>query len=390
MGIINSNISANKNLFFEVLDVPIYCNLLWQSPEAARSCPKGDIKLAFDEYTGMIRNIAFDEDKLDYDQDYENSLHYSPRFQEYAQSLASDLVDSYQLHEKDIIEIGCGKGDFLFSLCTLGNNRGIGFDPTYVPRPEHKHVKDQIQFIQDYYSERYSDYQANLVVCRHTLEHIFDPAKLLKPLRKAIGSRLHTAVFFEVPNGLDTFRQLAIWDIIYEHCCYYVPTSLAQVMSSYGFQVQKVYETYEGQFLCVEALPVEEDQVEIEIPVKELETLKSDLDQFATRFKSKMEIWEQKLLELDQNSQRVVAWGAGSKGVTFLNILKSQHVVEYVVDLNPRKQGKYIPGTGQEIIGPDFLQKYQPDTVIVMNPIYNGEISQMLANLGCQANLISV
>lgn len=390
MGTINSNILTEKDVFFEVLNVPIYCNLLWQSSEAARSCPKGDIKLAFDDCTGMIRNIAFDEDKLDYDQDYENSLHYSPRFQEYAQSLASDLVNSYQLHEKDIIEIGCGKGDFLFSLCTLGNNRGIGFDPTYVPRPELENTRKKIQFIRDYYSEIYSDYQADLVVCRHTLEHIFEPSKLLNPLRKAIGDRLQTAIFFEVPNGLDTFRQLAIWDIIYEHCCYYVPISLKQAISSCGFQVQNIYETYEGQFLCIEAIPVEENQVRVEAPAKELEALKSDLEQFSVRFESKMKVWEQKLLELDQSSQRVVAWGAGSKGVTFLNLLKNQHVVEYVVDLNPRKQGKYIPGTGQEIVGPDFLQHYRPDTVIVMNPIYSNEISQMLTNLGCQANLISV
>lgn len=386
----DNSTTSDQEIFFEILEVPIYCNLLWPSSETARNCPKGDIKLAFDQSSGMIRNIAFDPSKLAYDQDYENSLHYSPRFQEYAQSLASDLVKAYQLQDKHIIEIGCGKGDFLFSLCKLGHNKGTGFDPTYVPRSEHQALGSKLQFIQDYYSERYSDYQADLIVCRHTLEHVFDPGKLLKPLRRAIGNHLHTAVFFEVPNGLDTFHQLAIWDIIYEHCCYYVPLSLVQVFNHYGFHIQKIYETYEEQFLCIEALPIREIKNEVKSSVQELQGLKADLDQFSERFKSKITAWEKKLFELGREEQRVILWGAGSKGVTFLNILQNKDVIDFIVDLNPRKQGKYVPGTGHRIVPPEFLREYEPDTVIVMNPIYDGEIKQMLLDLGCETNLISV
>jgi SAM-dependent methyltransferase len=386
----NADISADLEVFFTMLDVPVYCNLLWRSPEAARNCPKGDIKLAFDSSTGMIVNVAFDPAKLDYNLDYENSLHYSPRFQEYAQFLANSLVESHRLDNKDIIEVGCGKGDFLVSLCTLGDNRGIGFDPTYVPRAEHQLLGDRVQFIQDYYSEHYKDYQADLIVCRHTLEHIPNPADLLQPLRRAIGDRLHTAVFFEVPNGLDTFRRLAIWDIIYEHCCYFVSGSLEQAFAAHGFQVQQVKETYEGQFLCLEALPAGEDLASTEISVEEMETLRRDLDSFTLRFNAKIEVWEQKLSQMAAEAQRAVVWGAGSKGVTFLNLLKNQDVVEYIVDLNPRKQGKYLPGTGQKIVSPEFLREYQPEVVIVMNPIYMGEIEQMLADLGCESDLFCV
>jgi C-methyltransferase C-terminal domain/Methyltransferase domain len=386
----HSDISADLEIFFSMLDVPVYCNHLWRSPEAARNCPKGDIKLAFDKRTGAIVNVAFDPAKLDYNIDYENSLHYSPRFQEYAQSLANDLVERHRLDGKTIIEVGCGKGDFLVSLCALGNNRGIGFDPTYVPRPEHQPIADRVTFIQDYYSERYQNYQADLIVCRHTLEHIPNPAELLKPLRRAIGDRLETAVFFEVPNGLDTFRRLAIWDIIYEHCCYYIPSSLVQAFASHGFQVQQVYETYEGQFLCLEALPISEEQANIEVPEKEIETLRSDLDSFTLRFQAKIADWEQNLSQIAAKGQRAVVWGAGSKGVTFLNILKNQSVIEYIVDLNPRKQGKYLPGTGQKIVPSEFLRQYQPDVVIVMNPIYRDEIGQMLADMGCKSDLICV
>lgn len=384
------NSPPNLEVFFEMLDVPIYCNLLWSQQEAAKNCPKGDIRLAFNPSNGLISNIAFDPTKLDYDRDYENSLHYSSRFQQYAQSLTEDLVECYQLDNKDIIEIGCGKGDFLVSLCELGNSRGIGFDPTYIPRSEHEHMSDRVTIIQDFYSEKYRDYQADLICCRHTLEHVTNPENLLKPLRQAIGDRLKTAVFFEVPNSLHTFRNLAIWDIIYEHCLYFVPTSLIEAFISHGFKVEKVREVFDGQFICLEATPVESDRVIYSQEVESLETLKQDLAVFKDKFQATVDNWVNKLIHFEAEEKKVVVWGAGSKGVTFLNIFKDRGSIDYIVDLNPRKQGMYLPGSGQKIVPPAFLQNYQPDVVIVMNPIYIDEIRQSIANLGLSPELICV
>lgn len=379
------------DVFFEMLDVPVYCNLLWSEQQAARSCPRGDIKLAFCSSCGFITNVAFDPAKLGYSQDYENSLHYSPRFQEYAQSLAARLVERHNLYDKDIIEIGCGKGDFLISLCELGNNRGVGFDPSYVARSEHRQMEDQVQFIQDFYSDRYADYQGDVICCRHTLEHIPHPADLLKKVRQAIGERLNTVVFFEVPNALHTFRHLAVWDIIYEHCCYFVPASLAQAFSTCGFQICDLSEAFEGQFLCLEALPTGGGIASsTEGRLDEVEPLTRDIAAFTAKFQAKVETWKKKLAQIAQARQRAVVWGAGSKGVTFLNLLKNQNSIEYVVDINPRKQGMYVAGTGQQVKPPEFLQGYQPDVVIVMNPIYESEIRQLTTGWGLTPEFISV
>lgn len=381
--------SRDLELFFEMLDVPVYCNLLWTEREAARNCPKGDIKLAFCHSCGFITNVAFDPAKLGYNRDYENSLHYSPRFQQYADSLAADLVERHHLYNKDIIEIGCGKGDFLISLCELGNNRGIGFDPSYVPRKEHDPLADRVKFIQDYYSQQYKNYQADLIVCRHTLEHVTNPADLLEPLRQAIGDRLDTPVFFEVPNALYTFRHLAIWDIIYEHCSYFVPTSLKQTFSHCGFVPQEVREVFDGQFICLESLPAN-GQIASSDRADEIEVLSKDIANFKTKFDALVETWREKLGKMARLGQKVVIWGTGSKGVTFLNLLNVGNAIEYAVDINPRKQGMYVAGEGQQIVSPEFLRSDRPDIVIVMNPIYEREIQQAIADLGCDAETICV
>ncbi|MDJ0737791.1 MAG: methyltransferase domain-containing protein [Nostocaceae cyanobacterium] len=382
--------SSHFEVFFEMLEVPVFCNVLWSEKSGAQTCKKGDIKLSFCSDCGFIGNVAFDPSRLEYTQVYENSLDFSPRFQDYAKSLAKRLIENHNLHDKDIIEIGCGKGDFLFLLCELGNNQGVGFDPSYVPLESHQKIQDRMQIIQDYYSDKYANYASDFICCRHTLEHIPQPISLLKNLRKTIGERQNTAVFFEVPNALDTFRDMAIWDIIYEHCCYFAPVCLSQAFSISGFKVSKVTEEYRGQFLCLESQPGEVSTTLTQEQSQQLQQLAHEITAFTTKFKNKVETWTDKLEYLANQGQRAVVWGAGSKGVTFLNLLKHQQQIEYVVDLNPRKHGMYVAGTGQEIVAPEFLREYQPNVVLIMNPIYEKEIQQMTEDMGLNPEFMCV
>jgi hypothetical protein len=87
-------------------------------------------------------------------------------------------------------------------------------------------------------------------------------------------------------------------------------------------------------------------------------------------------------------NKRVVIWGTGSKGVTLLNVLNCGDIINYAVDINPRKKGMYVPGTGQKIVPPEFLQDYKPDVVIIMNSIYKDEIQQTMQQFGCNAELL--
>jgi 2-polyprenyl-3-methyl-5-hydroxy-6-metoxy-1,4-benzoquinol methylase len=381
--------SKELRVFFEISDVPVSCNILWRSRGAALNCPKGNIKLAFCPVCGFIMNIDFEPSRLEYTEAYGNPLHFSPYFQDYAQSLAERLVEHYNLHNKDIIEIGCGDGYFLQLVCQLGNNRGVGFDPAYVEQTKHSASRDQVKFVQDCYSERYRDYQGDLIVCRQVLEHIHDPKGFLKMLRRAIGNRVGTNVFFEVPNATQIFRRLSIWDIIYEHYSYFTSPSLAHIFAASGFRVSELTEEFKGQYLCIHAQP--NDQAAPNSDHKhlgEVNRIASDTASFAANYQSKVETCRHKLEQMESRGQLAVVWGAGSKGVSFLNALEDIQV-KYVVDINPQKQNMYIPGSGQQIVRPEFLREYQPDIIIVMNPIYGREIRQLTKKLGLTAKLIS-
>lgn len=379
---------TNTITFIEMSQVPVHCNLLWPTREGALSAPRGDIELGFCPDCGHVFNLTYDPSLMEYTQDYENSLHFSPRFQRYASSLAGGLVDRYNLRNKDVVELGAGKGDFLTMLSELGGNRGVGFDPSYAPGPEEPENK-QLTFIQDFYSEKYGDYEADLICCRHVLEHVEDPNSFVATVRRAAGHRLETVVFFEVPNYLFTLNELGVWDIIYEHCSYFSPYSLGHLFRQNSFKVLDISTTFEDQFLTIEASPSDEPVQVIADETSGLEEMKESIKEFAHNYQQIVNDWQQRLQQIEDMGQRAVVWGAGSKGVTFLNTFKAQDAVEFVVDINPRKRGMHIAGTGQEIVPPESLKTIHPDVVIIMNANYKDEIQQHLKGLGILASIIT-
>ena len=111
---------------------------------------------------------------------------------------------------------------------------------------------------------------------------------------------------------------------------------------------------------------------------------------FSTYSKRRIKEWQQSIGEQQSQGWRHVVWGGGSKAVAFLTTLGIEDEIEFVVDINPKKEDTYIAGSGQRIVSPAFLNEYKPDVVIVMNPIYMPEIAEDLEKMGISAQLISV
>lgn len=369
----------------EMKQVPVHCNVLWPTLQEALDAPRGDIRLLYSPSCGHIFNVDFDPKLMEYTQEYENSLHFSARFQEFATSLAKGLVERHKLYNKDIVEIGAGKGDFLIMMAEMGDNRGWGFDPSYVPDEKYSH--ENVTFIEDFYSEKYTDYEADIITCRHVLEHIEEPDSFIENVKRAVNGRSNTIVFFEMPNALFTIQQLGIWDIIYEHCSYFTPYSLAFLFRKHGFEVLNVDQVFGGQFVTIEAkLATGEVGAGVETAV--LDQLTAEVRAFADNYQQKVDEWASVMNRVKANGQKAVIWGTGSKGVTFLNVLDPDRLISYAVDINPRKQGKFVGGTGQEIVSPEFLRDYQPDVVIIMNANYKDEISNTVKELGVNAEIL--
>jgi SAM-dependent methyltransferase len=377
-------------LFHQVKNVPVNSVLNIFSRNEAIQFPRKNISLRYCAKCGFIYNSEFDPDSVRYSSDCEESQGHSPTFNSFAKNLASELIHKYGLYRKNIVEIGCGKGEFLKLLVDLGQNRGFGFDPAYVPRQVKQSVTDQIRFIPDFYSERYANYYGELICCRMTLEHIYDPAQLLAVVRRSIGDRETTVIFFQVPNMARILKDCAFEDIYYEHCSYFTPGALARLFRSSHFDLLDLKEAYNEQYILIEARPSRHKTASCLALEDDLPSLQDNIKRFQTLFPITVQYWQTKLDEIKATGRRAVVWGSGSKGVTFLNILPNSDFIDYVVDINPYRQGTYMAATGQKIVEPQFLKTYRPDVVIIMNSIYQKEIQKDLQEMQLKPTILGL
>ena len=376
--------------FYEVKDVPVNSCVLMSSQQEALNFPRGDILLGFCAKCGFIFNRAFDQSKVDYSSVYEDQQCFSPTFNAFANALASRLIEKYNLRNKTILEIGCGKGDFLTLLCELGQNSGTGIDPAYEKNRTESKVSERMTFIRDYYSNRYTDYHADFVCCRHTLEHIPNTAEFVNIIRNTIGDEMDTSVFFELPDVTRVLNEFAFWDIYYEHCSYFSRGSLERLFRYCKFQVLDLSKDFNDQYLLLEAKPVKEQSFKTHDLEESVRETADHVNYFAKQCTKKINLWKDRLHQFNAEGKRVVVWGSGSKCVSFLTTLNVRNEIEFVVDINPYREGLFIPGAAKKIMLPDFLKRYNPDYTIVMNSAYVSEIRQALNDMEVSTEILTI
>lgn len=367
--------------------MPLFCNTLHDSAGDARNAPRGRLHLVLCRGCGLIWNVAFDPAKIDYATDYENAQHFSPGFRKYLEQLAERLVEEYDIRGQQLADIGCGDGLFLNLLCQRGGNEGVGFDPAApVDGPVSESPKVEIR--RQLFSPKNLAGAPDFVACRHVLEHLSDPRALLANVRNALAR--HGYVYFEAPNTWTALRDLGVWEFLYEHVCYYCPWSLVELFQRCGFSVVEVKESFSDQFVSLVARPVGGQDVMVSGYSHRRRLADYLAESCSVEYAQTVSYWNEKIRQLHSRGKEAVIWGAGTKGVMFLNSVPAAECLRFAVDVNPRKQGRFVAGTGQRILAPDELRAVNPDLVLIMNPCYEEEIRSELNRNGVECNLVVI
>ena len=351
--------------------VPVHQNKLYESRADARAATRGHLKVVACLTCGFVFNAAFDLSLMTYDDSYENDQTHSAAFSAHVDGLVERLLGESGVRNCRIVEVGSGRGTFLETLVVSdAGNVGWGFDPAYTG-PDTA-VGGRVEFVRSFYDRAYADLAPDVVICRHVIEHVPEPASLLAEIRRAsTGAR----VFVETPDVEWILRNAVIWDFFYEHCSYFSPYSFATAFRNAGFSDVKSTHVFGGQYLWVEAGGASNSD---EKQLCDPGDVAQHVQRYVRRENEMLARWNNTIVEL-RESGPVALWGAGAKGVTSASLFDPNcELISGVVDLNPRKQGRYIAGSGHEIITPEELVQKRVKSVVLMNPNYLDEVRKLL------------
>jgi hypothetical protein len=375
--------------FLRIERIPIFCNVLHSSAFDARQAPCRGIDLVLCEHCALIFNAKFDPEIVQYSPGYENPLHVSERFCSFAKELSSKLVKHHRLFGGTAIEIGCGDGFFLERLVESGMHKGIGYDPAAGEGTVQRKTP-AVQVIPELFNFDQSVESVDAVICRHVFEHVGNPMEFLSRLRSNIAGR-DTLVYFEVPNATRMLEAVMIWDVIFEHFTYWTSAALSTLFVRCGFNPLSVSTDFGNQFLMLEARPSVWPSQGLWPTADQVRAIKSQCCSFGEASTKLIAHWKTALRNLRAQGRKAVIWGAGSKGITFANVVAGHEpLLAGIVDINPQKQGRYVAFSGLPVLAPSQLNDLRPDVVILMNENYALEVTKLLKELGVNADIRQV
>jgi len=345
--------STEAREFFHLRNSPLLQNVLFDTARAARAVETVDIPFHYCGACHLVFNPQFRAVDIDYESGYDNDQLQSPYYREYLEQLIGRLVETTGIGPRSkILEIGCGSG---YLLSRLRRSHGctdlLGYDPAY--RGQHG-LQDVVR--KEYFQGDLDDI-VDLVICRHCFEAMPNFWDVVRGIERimAPGSQ----VYIETPN-LDYILTSGDTSLLcHEDAYYFSPKALGKLFERIQVEVRKVDLLFGDNYIGVYG------------------RYRPDPSALSER--------QEQLVQLVKRHRKTLVWGASTRAISVLSHLGlDSEDVAFAVDIDEKKQGRYLPVSGHEILGPDQAKAYAPDLVIVSNLNYLNEIAATLHECDCR------
>jgi hypothetical protein len=228
---------------------------------------------------------------------------------------------------------------------------------------------------------------ADLVIANNVLAHVpnlNDFVAGLKTVLKPTGF-----ITIEFPHLLRLIEEVQFDTIYHEHFSYFSFLTIERIFLAHGlslFDVERL-ETHGGS-LRIYAKHTEDSTRPVQRRVLELRNLEASkgyetIENYLT-FMDKVNAAKRALLSFlilaKESGKHVAAYGAPAKGNTLLNYCGiGTDFVDYTVDRNPQKQGRYLPGSHIHIKAPEEIPKTKPDYMLILPWNLADEITEQMS-----------
>lgn len=276
---------------------------------------------------------------------------YSPEMREFRRKQLRVWSDTYALHNHLVLEVGCGRGEYLELLQEAGMRPfGVEGGAAAVREVKQRGLVAECLFL-DNAAQQLPQGPFAGFACFNYLEHIPDVPALLG----AVRGNLETGGvgLIEVPNFDMILKHQHLSEIVLDHLYYFTAESLDRVLQLHGFEVLRCRPLWHDYILSAEVRI--RPRLDLSGMQQGLARLREELRNFI--------------------GDRVTAvWGAGHQALAAIALTGLADRFCYVIDSAPFKQNCYTPGSNLRIVAPDILGSHPPASIIVMAGGYSNEI----------------
>lgn len=293
---------------------------------------------------------------------------YSPEMREFRLAQFADWAKRHQLIGKQVLEIGCGRGEYLTLLkacgldCTgleyhLGNLEACRAQDFSVFR---RYLGDPPET-----EDALSGVQFDAFVCLNFMEHWPAPSTSLNELHAYLKPGAIGLV--EVPNFDMIVQEQLFSEFIADHLFYFTEQTLHNLLEQNGFEVLDIRPVWHQYVLSAE--------VRKRAPLN-LSPLVDQQAQIAHALKAFL-----------SGSTRAAVWGAGHQALAVIALTGIADSLNYVVDSAPFKQGRYTPASHLPVVAPTHLLEDPVDRIVIMAASYSDEVARQVGAMPLAARI---
>ncbi len=284
---------------------------------------------------------------------------FSPEMGKFRLEQLGDWIFKNRLENKKILEVGCGKGEYIDLLQKAGAKEVVGLEFSKSNIESANKAGFAVQ--QGYLDASFKsplNFQFDAFAIFSFLEHWPNPNEGLAILHSLLGDGASGLV--EVPNFELILSKGLYSEFTTDHIFYFDKKSFSFLLEKNGFEVISIEPIWYDYILSAQVR--KKSSLDISNFLKIQNSVKTQLNTFIDQFDSK----------------QVAIWGAGHQALAVIAMAGIALRIRYVIDSAPFKQGKYTPATHLPIVAPDLLLGDPASSVVIMAAGYSDEIADII------------
>jgi SAM-dependent methyltransferase len=387
-----------KQIFLDLGESPVANDLLDEKELDLRE-PKYPLRVMVCQVCSLVQLPTIHTKEELFRDDYIYYSSYSSSWLDHCRDFAFQITSRLSLSQKDlVIEVASNDGYLLKFFANKGISV-LGIEPA--AEVAKVAIENSVPTHIDFFGANLAHslglgVTPKLIIANNVLAHVPDIHDFVEGF--AVLADQQTMITFEFPHLVSLIKNRQFDTIYHEHFSYLSITSLTPIFDSHNLRIIDAEElpTHGGSLRLYvvkansEMVPTQRvDKIialEMQLDPRDsgvIQKLHFDVNQIRVLLSAEV-------LRLKKLGKRIASYGAAAKGNTLLNFVELNSTdIDYVVDMNPHKQGKYLPGSRIPVVGLEHFRKFPPDVVLILPWNLTSEIQKVISTeLGPEVKVI--